>query len=85
MNHHLALAAVKMQGEAPAVVQKEQSGVCLYVAKVGWEILPKTSLVYRTDSQFVADAVFGAHEFCAGVVGQFECLLQGGGSAGTIE
>ena len=67
---HFALFAVKVQGEASAVVQKEQAGVWLYVAEACGEVLVrsfwgKAFMVYRANAEFVADAVFGAHEFGA--------------------
>ena len=67
-NCHFAIPAVEMQGEAFAVVQEEESGAWLYVAKVGGEILTKSFLVDRADAELVADAVFGAHEFGASLM-----------------
>ena len=32
-------------------------------------------LMYRADAEFVADAVFGAHEFGSGRVCEFVCLI----------
>ena len=73
-----------MQGEAFAVVQKEERGVCVYVAEAGRDVLSVSFLVDRTDAEFVADAVFRAHQFCAREVSQ---LISLGGlmSLGILE
>lgn len=48
-----------MKSQAPAVVKQEQvSGVlCL--------------MIFGTDSQFISDAVSGAHQFGSALVGEF--------------
>ena len=74
-----------MQGEAFAVVQEEESGAWLYVAKVGGEILTKSFLVDRTDAELVADAVFGAHEFGASLMCQLICLVNGRGTCKAVD
>ena len=68
---HFTLLAVKMQCKPPAVVQKEQSGVRPNIAEAGRETLAISLLVDRADAKFMADAVFGAHEFGTLCVFQF--------------
>jgi hypothetical protein len=60
---HFTLLAVKMQGEASAVVQQEQLRIWSNIAEAGREILAVSFLMDRADAKFMADAVFGAHEF----------------------
>ena len=67
-NCHFAIPAIEMKGEFLAVVQKEERGVCFYVAEAGRDVLSVSFLVDRTDAEFVADAVFGAHEFGASLM-----------------
>ena len=64
-----------MQGKPPAVVQKEQLRVWSNVAEGCREILAPAFLMDRTYAEFVADAVFGAHEFGSGRVCEFVCLI----------
>jgi hypothetical protein len=73
-----------MKGELLAVVQKEEWGACFYGAEASREVLAVFFLVDRAYAKFVADAVFGAHEFGAREVSQ---LISLGGlmSLGILE
>lgn len=75
LHSHFAVPAVEMKGEAPAVVQKEEWGACLYALERFREIWCEGFLVDGTHPKFVLDAVAGAHEFGIWAVGQFVCLL----------
>ena len=57
---HLAPPAVKMQSQTLPVVQKEQWSVWLYALEWARDV----PVMDGADAEFVADAVFGAHEFC---------------------
>ena len=52
-----------MKSEALSIVQKEK-GSALFC-----------SLTYRAESEFVADAVLGTHEFSSLAVREFVCLF----------
>ena len=60
---HFAVAAVEVQGEALAVVEKEERTGILDL------------VVFRTDSQLVSDAIAGAHEFGMILTCEFICRL----------
>lgn len=64
---HLAAAAVEMEGEALAVVQKKERAAVL------------GALVDRAETKFVTDAVFRADEFNPVPMGDFVCLFNGSG------
>ena len=74
---HLAGAAVKQDGESLTVVQKIQgsgiSAVPLFFVRCAcpFVCLPGPVPEFRTEPEFVADAVFGAHQFGSLPVCQF--------------
>ena len=74
-----------MKGEFLTVVQKEEWGACFYVAEASREVLAVFFLVDRTDAEFVADAVFGAHEFGASLMCQLICLVNGRGTCKAVD
>ena len=82
---HFAGAAVEAECKTSPVVQKEQGGVCLYVAEIGREMPAVFFLMYRADAEFVADAVFGAHEFGSAGVIKFISLVDSSGSGHPID
>ena len=62
---HFAVATVEFYGKALSIVQKEQGSACF------------CSLMDRAHAKFMADAVFGAHEFCSWSMFQFVGLFNG--------
>ena len=64
LDSHFAAGAVEAEGEAAAVVEKEQRAV------------RPCTLVDGTHPEFITDAVAGAHKFRAFAVGKFVGVLR---------
>lgn len=79
---HLAGAAVEQDGESLTIVQKIQGGgiraVPLFFVRCAcpFVCLPGPVPEFRTEPEFVADAVFRTHQFRSGPVCQLVCRFR---------
>jgi hypothetical protein len=62
-----------MEGEALAVVQKEERAAVL------------DSMMFRAHAEFVSDAIACAHKFRAVLVSQLVCIFDLGGSGSIVD